>query len=208
MSDSVDEAKGLLQRVVANEEQKAKSAAAAVKEQPKTKKTGRARIDFLSPQEERFIEHYLLTGAAATAAEQAGYEDPEKAGRHLLARRLVRERIQRVLSTREAEKVSISRKWILDEIKTAILQAKPFERIKALELVAKMEGYMAPRRSIIERVKSSEVSPYVELAETLKSSGASWTREQRDVMRQQLLSDRAAIDEVLALIEKTPAAVN
>lgn len=203
------DAEGLLARLVANQEQQAKDAAARLKEQPKKKeRSERGTVEFLRPEEERFIERYLLTGQAATAAADAGYPDPEKNGRKLLGRRLVKERIARVLASREAEKVTLTRRYLDDEVKKIILEGKPFERLKAIELAAKMGGHMAPRRSITEHRKSVDVSPYVELAETLRSSGTAWTREQKDAMCSQLLSDRAAIDEVLALIEKTPASVN
>lgn len=211
-NEPINDAKGLLARLVANDEQKAKEATGRAKEQPKPSgkrpRGPRGAIAWLNPQEEKFIERFLLTGQAAAAAAEAGYANPEPAGRHLLGRRLVRERIQRVLASRDAEKVSMTRRYLTDEIKKIILEARPFERLKAIELAAKMDGHMAPRRSITEHRKAVDVSPYVELAETLRGSGAAWTREQKDAMRAQLVSDRSAIDEVLALIDKTPAAVN
>ncbi len=160
----------------------------------------------LNEMEELFINAYLRTGSATDAARAAGYASPMQHGSRVLKRPLVQARVQEVLAKVQAERIELNKESLLKFLTRILTENRPFERLKAIELAAKLGGHMAPTRSIMEHRTGGKVSPYVELISTLRSSGTSFTPEERLALRQQLTADLAAIGDVLAVLDGASAA--
>lgn len=175
--------------------------------QRKAMKPGRRMVTrrplFLTPKEELWVETYLATGSSTEASRAIGEAQPEKHANRMLHRPLVRERLNMVISERNAAKVTMTRQKLMDKAVQALQEWKPFERVKVMEFIAKMEGHAAPQRQIRE-LRKQEVSQYAEVAETLRATGEKLTKEERYALRAQLLADHKAIEEVLAQLDELP----
>lgn len=158
---------------------------------------------YLNDREERFVAAYLRMGSATEAAREAGYEvkDLARKGTELLNSPLIGERIKKVLDAKVADQIAATKLGLLKEIRRILVEGRPFERLKAAELLAKLEGWFAPSRKIVDHRNVGAISPYIELAATLRASPQSFPIDDRIKIRTQMEADRAAIDEVIMLLE-------
>lgn len=167
----------------------------------KSRQEVRAERGVLLPREREFVRVYLETGSQLRAAQAAGYKAPGQAAQKVLRRPVVVAAIARALE--RSETALLTKANVIEEAQRVMREGRPFERLKALELIARLQGYMAPTKSVHE-YRSVGVSPYAELVATLRESGATFSQQEREALRQQLVSDAAAISEALALLGGYP----
>ena len=156
----------------------------------------------LTPRERLFIHAFLgeARGNASLAARLAGYSNG-KHGSMLLARPRVRAAIRAALE-REAEEKGITKDYLLVKAKEVLEEGRPFERLKAIETIARIMGYFAPTRTVTEKFAyGNGPSSYAELAATLREYATSLTPEQRAGLRQRTLEDIAEAQRVLAMLD-------
>ena len=102
----------------------------------------------MTAKQKRFVAEYLKDGNGAGAAVRAGYSDN---GAHVAASRMlsnVNIRTAVVAGQREAHTEAIATRTEALEILTEITRTSKTEstRIKAMETLARLEGWDAPRR--------------------------------------------------------------
>ena len=161
--------------------------------------------DKLSLREELFIRAYLneARGNGAKAARLAGYSQAHSdcIAARLLRRPRVREAIDRALNE-QARREGIDKAALVGYLAGILHEDKPFERLKAIELLAKLLGYFAPSRSIRETVPSQGgAASYQELARTLREHGAGFSAEQLESIARNLDEEAAALQQCRDILE-------
>ncbi|MDR7420479.1 MAG: terminase small subunit [Armatimonadota bacterium] len=153
-----------------------------------------SRIDEqLSVREARFVDLYLgeTRGNGRQAAHLAGYRGSpavlDVQASRLLRRPRVREAIQRTLRY-QGERVGLTKDWLVQQILEVMAERRPFERLKAAELLAKlMRWFDAEGKGADNLLGSRTADGYEALAETLEGHAAGFSAEQREAFRQDLL---------------------
>lgn len=154
---------------------------------------------YVTPDDEHVINLYIRTGSLKQVGEALATLGRKEGARKFLARRPVQARIKSIIAKNQSEHIELTKHGLLSELKVILAEGKPFERIKAIELIGKFEGLFAPSRSITEHHVLG-VSPYASLLQTLQA-GTKFTIDERAQIRQQLLTDREAMEEALQLLE-------
>lgn len=123
------------------------------------------KLKELSPAEKLAIQHFINTGSASYAYEQAypgKYSDQKDAAdrmRKLLKKPDANE-YQKQIRKEVEEKINISKEWLLDEIiklKEQSSNAMDYSSsVKCLFLIAKMQGYMS--KQVIDVKKSISIT--------------------------------------------------
>jgi hypothetical protein len=101
----------------------------------------------------------------------------------------------------QAEREGVDRPNLVGRLVDILNEDRPFERLKAIELLAKLLGYFAPSRGVVERVEH-EGGSYAELARTLEEHAGSLTPEQRASIRKRVLEDIEAAQRCLAILSR------
>ncbi len=103
----------------------------------------------LNPKQQRFLELYMATGNAAEAVRQAGYNTkyPDKVGGRLLKVPAIRESIGKHRVEVE-QKTAITFEYKLNKLNVIANDplTSPETRIKAIEVMNKMQGDNAPEK--------------------------------------------------------------
>jgi hypothetical protein len=158
----------------------------------------------LTTREKFFIQAYLgeARGNGARAARMAGYAPAyaDREASRLLRRQRVRDAIDRALRV-QAEREGLDKPRLVGHLVEVLRQDRPFERVKAIELLARLLGYFAPSRGVVERVEY-EGGSYAELARTLEEHAGSFTPEQRACIRKRVLEDIEAAQRCLAILDR------
>ena len=101
----------------------------------------------------------------------------------------------------QAEREGVNKPRLVGRLVDVLNEDRPFERLRAIELLAKLLGYFAPSRSVSERVEY-EGGSYAELARTLEEHAGSFTPEQRVRIRKAVLEDIEAAQRCLAILSR------
>jgi hypothetical protein len=101
----------------------------------------------------------------------------------------------------QAEREGVNKPRLVGRLVDVLNEDRPFERLRAIELLAKLLGYFAPSRSVAERVEY-EGGSYAELARTLEEHAGSFTPEQRVRIRKAVLEDIEAAQRCLAILSR------
>ena len=150
-------------------------------------------------REALFIRAYLgeARGNGAKAARLAGYS-PTYANREaarVLKRPRVREAIDRALKE-QARREGIDKATLVGHLAGILHEDRPFERLKAIELLARLLGYFAPSRSIRETISHPGEAPsYRELARTLQEHGAAFSAEQLESIARRCEEEAVALQQ-------------
>lgn len=127
---------------------------------------GKARImaannpNYITPKQQAFIHAYIANGGnGAQAALTAGYA--ERSARVTACELLKMEKIQKRLNPaqeEQKERLALDADWIvsklMDEAKAD--DSPPAARIRALELLGKVEGIFAPDKKQIETINGGD----------------------------------------------------
>ncbi len=164
----------------------------------------------LTMREQLFIRAYLgaARGNGAKAARLAGYSPAtaDRAAYVVLRRPRVRVAVDQALRA-EAAKAGVNKDSLVGHVVKVMLESKPFERLKAIELLARLLGYFAPTRSIRETIPHQEGSSYEQLEATLQEHAADLTPEQRETIVRATERDIAAAQRCLAILH-TPRQIS
>lgn len=122
----------------------------------------------------------------------------------LLRRPRVRHAIQQALEA-EADRRGLSKSALVQKVHEVLVEWRPFERLKALELLAKLMGWFAPTHRVTEHLPP-QLGPasYTALVETIRSSGEQFTYQERETMRKELLRVIAEATKAVELLGPDP----
>ncbi len=95
----------------------------------------------------------------------------------------------------------MSKSYLVEKTHEVILENKPFERLKAIELVAKLMGWLAPSHQVTETISHTGESSYAGLVTTLAELAHSLTSEERNKIHQSLLNDIAEAQRCLEVLD-------
>ncbi len=154
--------------------------------------------ELLSARELAFVKAFLgeARGNMEAAARIAGYKHASGVARRPRVERAIREAL-----LAEAREKGVTKAFLVEQTLLVLQEGKPFERLKAIELLAKMLGHFAPTRSIRETVHhESKASAYDELARTLEEHGESLPAADREAMLQGLLQELAGLQRCIAIL--------
>ena len=109
----------------------------------------------LTPKQERFVDEYMLDHSGAAAAVRAGYA-PGSA-KVTACRLLTRANVKDALRDRQAHaqaEFKVSRENVMQGFLEAVAEARaasnPMAQIRGWSEIAKMLGYYAPERQVVE----------------------------------------------------------
>jgi hypothetical protein len=154
----------------------------------------------LNAGERRFVKAYLgeAAGNATRAAEMAGYTP--RLGPSILRRPHVAAVVQEAIAAEAAER-RVTKSSLVSAALRVLEADRPFERLKAIETLAKLLGLLAPTRSIREQITHQQVGGgYQQILQTLQEHADDLTPEQRAAMRARVAEDLEAARKVLLLL--------
>jgi phage terminase small subunit len=107
-------------------------------------------INMLNLKQQRFIEHYLITGNATQAALDSGYSKhtAAKIGSENLQKPQIKDEIQR-RQAETAKELSVTKESLIQdliEIKNNTKKTNPSTALKAIEIINRMLGFEAPKQ--------------------------------------------------------------
>lgn len=161
----------------------------------------------LTLREASFVQFYVgeTRGNGRRATHLAGYQGNAEVldvqAARLLRRPRVREAIAEALRA-ETEFQKLNKDSVVKWAYQVLKEERPFERVRALQLLAKLLGYLAPARKETDReAHRPRSSSYRELAATLQERSDSFTSEDRASIRQTLLHEIGEIQRCLEILD-------
>lgn len=161
----------------------------------------------LSLREARFVRFYVgeSRGNGRHASRLAGYSGSVKVldvqAARLLGRPRVREAVQQALEAEVARR-GFCRDSLVQEICKVLAEDRPFERLKAAELLAKLMGWLRPTdRTTRNRPLQEGSASYAALVETLRYSEDRFTPQEREALRDELLRITTEATKVVELLD-------
>lgn len=161
--------------------------------------------DELRLREAFFVRFYTgeARGNGRQAARLAGYRGSTEVldvqASRLLRRPRVHMAIQEVIA-REVDHQVLTKEYLVRKVHEVLLEGRPFERLRAIELLGKLMGWFQARQARPANGARYETGSYEGLAETLRAHSSSFTPEGREAFRTRLLEDRAQISQALLLL--------
>lgn len=136
---------------------------------------GKARImaaenpNYITPRQQAFIQHYMANGGNGTqAAIAAGYS--ERSARVTACELLKMEKIQRRMQPaqeEQKERLGLDADWIISRLMKEAGDPENSEaaRVRALELLGKVEGIFAPDKKQIETINGGDFLANLDLSD-------------------------------------------
>jgi phage terminase small subunit len=136
---------------------------------------GKARImaaenpNYITPKQQAFIKHYMANGNNGTkAAIAAGYS--ERSARVTACELLKMEKIQKRMQPaqeEQKERLELDADWIISRLMKEAGDADNSEaaRVRALELLGKVEGIFAPDKKQIETINGGDFLANLDLSD-------------------------------------------
>lgn len=165
----------------------------------------------LSLREARFVRLYVgeARGNGRYAARLAGYHGSvavlDVQAARLLRRERVREAIRQALEA-DASRSGLSKDCLVRKTLEVMAENRPFERLKAAELLAKLMGWYTPARQVADPIPLQGGSAsYAALVETIRSWGRNFTYQEREIIRKELLQVISEATKAVELLGSDPA---
>lgn len=104
----------------------------------------------LSPKQQAFIEHYAACGNATEAARLAGYRKPHPQGAENLLKPTVQAAIEALTESSKQQRIAtaVERQEFLTTMMRGEIEGEPKDRIKACELLGKMQGDFIEKQEV------------------------------------------------------------
>lgn len=104
----------------------------------------------LSPKQQAFVEHYAACGNATEAARRAGYKNPNKVSAENMVKIGIQSAIQEITESSKQQRIATAteRQEFLTTMMRGEIEGEPKDRIKACELLGKMQGDFIEKQEV------------------------------------------------------------
>ena len=104
----------------------------------------------LSPKQQAFVEHYAACGNATEAARRAGYKNPNKVSAENMVKIGIQSVIQEITESSKQQRIAtaVERQEFLTTMMRGEIEGEPKDRIKACELLGKMQGDFIEKQEV------------------------------------------------------------
>ena len=104
----------------------------------------------LSPKQQAFVEHYAACGNATEAARRAGYKNPNKVSAENMVKIGIQSVIQEITESSKQQRIATAaeRQEFLTMMMRGEIEGEPKDRIKACELLGKMQGDFIEKQEV------------------------------------------------------------
>ncbi len=154
----------------------------------------------LSPREEAFVRAYVALGCrVGDAARAVGipHEEAEK----LAKESRIQERAQQILRELLAP-MGLTKASAIQRLAYWIQESVPHERIRAMELLARMADWFPAERKVHQHVSVPSGSSFAQLLMTLQHYGEQFTPEQLRMLKGRLQQELGYISQALELVDR------
>ena len=103
----------------------------------------------LNMRQQKFVDHYVISGNATQSAELSGYTHPNVQGPRLLGNVGVKASLEAIRGVMAKETEDRRDRWISELEQLGSLADKDADRLRAIEQLFKAEGWLSPEKSEI-----------------------------------------------------------
>lgn len=103
----------------------------------------------LNMRQQKFVDHYVISGNATRSAEAAGYRHPNHQAFRLLLNNSVKGAIQRIRDDMTKDTEDRRAEWVSRLETLGVSAEKDSDRLRAIEQLFKAEGWVAPEKQEI-----------------------------------------------------------
>ena len=103
----------------------------------------------LNMRQQKFVDHYVISGNATRSAELSGYTHPNVQGPRLLGNVGVKASLEAIRANMSKESEDRRDRWISELEQLGSLADKDADRLRAIEQLFKAEGWLSPEKSEI-----------------------------------------------------------
>ena len=109
----------------------------------------------LNMRQQKFVDHYVISGNATQSAELSGYTHPNVQGPRLLGNVGVKASLEAIRGVMAKETEDRRDRWINELEQLGSLADKDADRLRAIEQLFKAEGWQAPDKSEVVQYSGS-----------------------------------------------------
>ena len=103
----------------------------------------------LNMRQQKFVDHYVISGNATQSAELSGYTHPNVQGPRLLGNVGVKASLEAIRANMSKESEDRRDRWISELEQLGSLADKDADRLRAIEQLFKAEGWLSPEKQEI-----------------------------------------------------------